>query len=152
MRCAALVICYKYEEFLHGEEAILPLGGNSAHCGGIPGLLSFLKVIFFFFFSGILPRWLRWVGLSCRTGVSVWLQIRGASCPEVLGMQQQYRHRQGDEKWTATEEEKFPPYFFCCASHFRKDTPTVMKGRKENMRFFLVRLSNTGFRTKKIVA
>lgn len=50
MRCAALVICYKYEEFLHGEEAILPLGGNSAHCGGIPGLLSFLKVIFFFLF------------------------------------------------------------------------------------------------------
>lgn len=61
VRCAALVICYKYEEFLHGEEAILPLGGNSAHCGGIPGLLSFLKVIFFFSF----PEY-------CRAGWDGW--------------------------------------------------------------------------------
>lgn len=128
--CAASVIfqTVNMRNFCMESKPFCPLVAILHVAEGSLGRYHFWRWFFFLPPPGILPCWLRWVGLSCRTGVSVWLQIRGASCPEVLGMQQQYRHRQPDEKSTATKGEKFPLHFYC-----RKDTSMVTKGSKEDV-------------------
>lgn len=135
---------------LHGEERELfcPLVAMLHITEGSPGPYRLGR---WFFSLRIPPCWLRWVGLSCRTRVRVWLQMRGASCPEVLGMQQQYRHRHPDEKSSASKEEKFTGYFvFLLCFSFWKSQIGGYKRQEEKCGHIFCSLLNTVLSRKEI--